>query len=148
MIILGTDHTGIELKDYIKEKLEKDKYEYLDISNEKIDGDDYPDIVENMCDKISKEDFGIMICGTGIGSSIVANKIKGIRAAVCYDNYTARLTRCDNNANVLCLGSRTDIAKDKEYIYEIVKTFLNTPFSNEERHIRRLEKISKIENRG
>lgn len=148
MIILGTDHTGKELKDFIKENFIKEKIDYLDISNQTINGDDYPDIVENMCNKIGLQDFGIMICGTGIGSSIVANKIKGIRAAVCYDNYTARLTRCDNNANVLCLGSRTDIAKDAKYIYEIVKTFLNTPFSNEERHVRRLNKITQIENRG
>lgn len=148
MIILGTDHAGVELKDYIKEELMRDDCEVLDVSNENIDGDDYPDIVAKMCSKIEKKDFGIMICGTGIGSSIVANKIRGIRAAVCYDNYTARLTRYDNDANVLCLGARTDIAKDKRYIYEIVKTFLNTKFSNEERHVRRLEKISKIENRG
>ncbi len=148
MIMLGTDHSGIELKDYIKEKMLKDEYKFIDVSEKNIDGDDYPDIVENMCSKLKEEDFGIMICGTGIGSSIVANKIKGIRAAVCHDNYTAKLTRYDNNANVLCLGSRTDIAKDKEYIYEIVKTFLNTPFSSDERHIRRLNKISKIENRG
>lgn len=148
MIILGTDHAGIELKEYIKKELTKEGYEFLDISNFNTREDDYPDIVENLCCKIKEIDFGIMICGTGIGSSIVANKIKGIRAAVCYDNYTARLTRYDNNANVLCLGARTDIAKEKGFVYEIVKTFVNTPFSNEERHIRRLEKIIEIENRG
>lgn len=148
MIILGTDHSGIELKNYIKNEMIKDGNDVDDISNENIDGDDYPDIVEKMCSKMQNKDFGIMICGTGIGSSMVANKIKGIRAAVCYDNYTAKLTRLDNDANVLCLGSRTDFAKDKGYIYEIVKTFLNTEFSNEERHIRRIEKMSKLENRG
>lgn len=145
MIILGTDHSGIELKDYIYNKLIADEYSVLDISKEKIEDDDYPDIVLNMCSKIKDNNLGIMICGTGIGSSIVANKIKGIRASVCYDNYTAKMTKFDNDSNILCLGARTDIAKDKEYIYEIVKTFLNTPFSNEERHIRRLKKISEIE---
>lgn len=147
MIIIGTDHSGVELKEYLKKKMKEDKYDILDISKIFSEADDYPDVVENLCENIKEKDLGIMICGTGIGSSIVANKINGIRAAVCYDNYTARLTRFDNNANVLCLGARTDIAKNKEYIYEIVKTFLNTPFSNEERHIRRLEKISEIENR-
>lgn len=149
MIIIGADHSGIELKDYFKKRLEQEKRQVLDVSNENYqEGDDYTDISERLCKNINKDSFGIMICGTGIGSSIIANKIKGIRAAVCCDNYTAKMTRLDNDANVLCLGARTKIAKNKEFIYEIVKTFLNTPFSNEERHLRRLEKISKLENGG
>ena len=147
MIIIGTDHSGQELKEYIKRKLIDDNYEVLDISPNLVEDDDYPDVVSNLCEKLKAEDFGIMICGTGIGSCMAANKIKGIRGALCFDNYTAELTRKDNKANVLCLGSRTYIAENKEYIYEIVKTFLNTPFSNDERHVRRLNKITNLEKR-
>ncbi len=147
MVIIGTDHSGQDLKEDIKKRLIEDSYELLDVSPKLIEGDDYPDVVSNLCEKLKSEDFGIMICGTGIGSCIAANKIKGIRAALCFDNYTAELTRKDNNANVLCLGSRTYIAENKEYIYEIVKTFLNTPFLSDERHVRRINKITDLEKR-
>ena len=74
-------------------------------------------MVKNVCSRIENKDLAIIICGTGIGSSMAANKIKGIRAAVCHDEYTAKMTRIDNNANVLCLGARTDYAKDEEKRY-------------------------------
>lgn len=146
MIYIASDHAGFELKNKIIEKLNEKGVEITNVSKEFVNGDDYPDIAINLCSYIKENDFGIMICATGIGSSIAANKIKGIRAALCYDINTAEMTRKDNNANVLCLGSLTESAKDFNNITEIVDTFINTKFSNEERHLRRINKISEMEN--
>ncbi len=145
MIILGSDHAGYEMKENIKKLLKESNYDCIDVSTEYIENDDYTDVVKNICDKMSTEDLAIMVCGTGIGSSIVANKYKGIRAAICYDEYTAKMTRFHNDANMLCLGGRTILAEDKEKLFNIVTTFISTKFSNEERHIRRLNKIKEVE---
>lgn len=146
MILIGTDHAGFELKEKVKKMLEEEKYNYVDVSPEFVENDDYTDVVSNICEKMNKkEDLAIMVCGTGIGSSIMANKYSGVRAAICYDEYTAKFTRLHNNANMLCLGGRTVIAENDHLLKNIVKTFLDTEFSNEERHIRRLEKIKKVE---
>ena len=112
-----------------------------------MEADDYTDVVRDICNMMTEEDKAIMVCGTGIGSSIVANKYKGIRAAICYDEYTARLTRYDNDSNMLCLGGRTVLSEDENKLNVIVKTFLDTEFSFEERHIRRLNKIAELEKR-
>ena len=148
MIIIGCDHAGYDMKERIKEMLEKEKYRYIDVSKEFVESDDYTDIVTNICEKMSKEDKAIMVCGTGIGSSIMANKFAGIRAAICYDEYTAKMTRYDNDSNMICLGGRTVLAEDEDKLKRIVKTFLDTEFSFEERHIRRLKKIEEVEKRG
>lgn len=146
MILIGTDHAGFELKEKVKKILEEEKYNYVDVSPEFVENDDYTDVVSNICEKMNKkDDLAIMVCGTGIGSSIMANKYNGVRAAICYDEYTAKFTRLHNNANMLCLGGRTIIAENDRLLKNIVKTFLDTEFSNEERHIRRLEKIKKVE---
>ncbi|MDD2627412.1 MAG: ribose 5-phosphate isomerase B [Clostridia bacterium] len=147
MIIIGTDHAGFELKEYIKKILEEERIEYIDVTPEYVKDDDYTDMTESVCLEVKDNNMGIAICGTGIGSSMFANKFRGIRAAVCYDKYTAEMTRKDNNANVLCLGGRTDIGKDINKIKEIVITFIKTNFSNENRHIRRLNKMTEIESR-
>ena len=147
MIILGCDHAGYEMKEKIKKMLEEEKYNYVDVSEEFVESDDYTDVVTNICERMSKEDKAIMVCGTGIGSSIMANKYAGIRAAICYDEYTAKMTRYDNDANMLCLGGRTILANDENKLKSIVNTFLDTEFSNEERHIRRLNKIEEVEKR-
>jgi ribose 5-phosphate isomerase B len=147
LIILGSDHAGYEMKQKIKEFLKSQNYKCVDVSEEYVEADDYTDIVESICKLMKFEDKAIMVCGTGIGSAIVANKYKGIRAAICYDEYTARLTRYDNDANMLCLGGRTVLAEDDEKLITIVKTFLDTEFSGEERHIRRLKKIEEVEKR-
>ena len=147
MVIIGSDHTGIELKKKIIEYLYKNQIEYADVTNYKNqDGDDYPDIAFTVCSKVleSKNNLGIAICGTGIGISIACNKIRGIRAAVCTDRYMAEMTRQDNNANVLCLGARLDISKDIDIIEEIVGAFIHT-FYNGGRHERRLNKIKELE---
>jgi len=148
LIIIGCDHAGYDMKERIKEMLEKEKYRYIDVSKEFVESDDYTDIVTNICEKMSKEDKAIMVCGTGIGSSIMANKFAGIRAAICYDEYTAKMTRYDNDSNMICLGGRTVLAEDEDKLKRIVKTFLDTEFSFEERHIRRLKKIEEVEKRG
>lgn len=146
MIILGADHAGYELKEKIKELLDKWNYDYVDVSPEFITDDDYTDVVETICKKMNvSSDKAIMVCGTGIGSCIMANKYKGVRAAICYDEYTAKFTRLHNDANMLCLGGRTTVAKNNELLESIVKTFLDTEFSKEERHVRRLEKIKRVE---
>lgn len=146
MIILGADHAGYELKEKIKELLDKWNYDYVDVSPEFITDDDYTDVVETICKKMNvSSDKAIMVCGTGIGSCIMANKYKGVRAAICYDEYTAKFTRLHNDANMLCLGGRTAVAKNNELLESIVKTFLDTEFSKEERHVRRLEKIKRVE---
>ncbi len=146
MLYIASDHSGFDMKDMIIQKLNEENIEVIDATEKLIEGDDYPDMVKNVCSRIENKDLAIIICGTGIGSSMAANKIKGIRAAVCHDEYTAKMTRIDNNANVLCLGARTDYAKDEEKVLKIVKAFINTEFSNDERHLRRINKIIEMEN--
>lgn len=142
-IVIGSDHAGFELKEEIK-KFFSEYYEILDVGTNSTDSVDYPDFAKRVCDCIlkNKVDIGILICGTGIGMSITANKFKGIYAALCYDTNTASLARRHNNANVLCLGGRTTKLEDA---IEIVKTFLNEGFESG-RHLRRYEKIKEIEN--
>lgn len=146
MLYIASDHSGFDMKDMIIRRLNEESIEVIDATEKLIEGDDYPDMVKNVCSRIENKDLAIIICGTGIGSSMAANKIKGIRAAVCHDEYTAKMTRLDNDANVLCLGARTDYAKREEKVLEIVKAFINTGFSNDERHIRRINKIKEMEN--
>ncbi len=145
MIAVGCDHAAVNLKNTIIAHIKERGYEVKDFGCFDSTSVDYPDyasqvalsVVKGECDK------GILICGTGIGMSIAANKFKGIRCAHCADTFSARATRQHNDANVLALGERvtgTGLALD------IVDVFLDTPFSGELRHIRRLEKIAKIEN--
>ena len=143
MIAIGSDHGGFALKQEIIKHLEKRRLEYKDFGCYSEDSCDYPEyghavghaVVDGECEK------GILICGTGIGISISANKIPGVRAAVCTDCFTAEATRLHNNANILALGGRVVGAG---LALKIVDTFLDTPFSNDERHIRRISKIEEI----
>ncbi len=148
MIIIGSDHTGIELKKKIISYLYDRKIEYADVTNfENQDGDDYPDIAKIICTKVleNNNNLGIAICGTGIGISIASNKFRGIRAAVCTNDYMAEMSRRDNNANVLCLGSRLKSSEREDNIFSIVNSFINN-FYEAGRHDRRLKKIREIEN--
>ena len=142
MIVIGSDHTGIELKKRIISYLKQKNIDVIDVTNfEDQTGDDYPDIGYIVCKNVLVRNcLGIAICGTGIGISIACNKVNGIRASVCTDKYMAQMTRQDNDANVLCLGSRL---KNVE-IENIVDTFISTEFAGG-RHQRRLDKIKKIE---
>jgi ribose 5-phosphate isomerase B len=140
MIAIGSDHGGFELKQEIMEYLKANNIEYKDYGCYTQDSVDYPDFAKKVCNDVMDEkcEKGILICGTGIGISIAANKIKGIRAALCHDCFSAQATREHNDANVLALGGRVVGA---ELAKKIVGTFLSTEFSNEERHINRINKI-------
>ena len=148
MIIIGSDHTGIKLKKAIIDYLYKEHIDYADVSSEQnaVD-DDYPDIARAVSLKVlqNTNNLGIVICGTGIGGSIACNKLRGIRAALCTDEYMAEFSRKHNNANVLCLGSRLKIAEDEEEMKNIVQAFIHN-FYEGGRHDRRLSKIRDIEN--
>lgn len=140
---IGSDHGGFELKEYIKEYLEIEGIEYVDYGTNSLESVDYPDYGKKLAEGvISKEvDRGIAICGTGIGISIACNKVRGIRAALCGDTYSARMSVEHNNANILALGGRV-IGKD--LAIEIVSTWINSEFQGG-RHGRRIDKISNIE---
>lgn len=142
-IFIGTDHRGIEVEKKIVEYLKNNNYEVIESRIEHSDADDYVDFAKDISENVVNNDNsrGILICGTGIGMSIAANKIKGIRAARCVNVEDAYYTRLDNDANVLCLGYNSDL----NTLFEIVNTFLNTSFSHAERHTRRVNKIKQIE---
>lgn len=140
MIAIGCDHGGYELKQEIMNYLKEKNLEYRDFGTYTKESVDYPVYAKKVASAIQSGECekGILICGTGIGISITANKFKGIRAAVCTDCFTAEATRLHNNANILALGGRV---VGPGLALKIVDTFLNTPFSNDERHIRRISKI-------
>ena len=142
-IFIATDHRGIETEKAIKEYLENKNIEVIGSDLPHSDTDDYVDFAVDICNKVveNPESFGILICGTGIGMSIAANKIKGIRAARCVSVEDAYLTRTDNDSNVLCLSYKTPI----EVNLEMIDKFIETPFSTEERHRRRVNKIINLE---
>lgn len=140
MIALGGDHASLELKEEVKKYLESIGQEYTDFGTNTHDSVDYPVYAKKVADAIisGKCDKGILICGTGIGISIAANKQKGIRAANCTNEFMAKYTRLHNDANVLCLGARVlgvGVAVD------IVKVFLETEFTKEERHQKRIDML-------
>lgn len=140
---IATDHRGVEQKHELIEFLKTKGYEVADLSPVNTPTDDYIDFAVATCNAyLNKEiEFGILLCGTGIGMSIAANKIKGIRCAKASNPEEAYLTRYDNDANILALSYREDI----EVLKEIIISFLETSFSNEERHIRRVKKLKDLE---
>lgn len=142
-IILGSDHGGRRLKDEIKDLLRSMGIEVEDVGCHTDDSCDYPDYALPVAKKVAAGEFdlGILVCGTGIGMSIAANKVKGIRCAVVSDEFSARMSREHNDANILALGERVvgaDLAKS------IVKTWVSSEFAGD-RHRRRLRKIQEIE---
>lgn len=141
-IIIGSDHAGFELKEKIIKYLKQLKYSIEDLGAYSAKLVDYPLIGKKVAEKVAKTNsIGILICGAGIGMCMVANKIKGIRAALCYDEFTAKVAREHNNANILCLGARTKSANNYK---EIIKTFLKTDFSKEERHRIRVKQVDAL----
>lgn len=146
MIAIGCDHGGFILKTAVIEYLKDNNIEFKDFgtySDESVDYAVYAELVARAV--VSGEcEFGLLFCGTGVGISIAANKVKGVRAACCSDAFSAEMTRRHNDANILCLGGRV-VTPDKAV--ELCRIFLNTPFSNEERHIRRITQITDLENR-
>lgn len=140
MVALGSDHGGYELKQEVIQYLKKHNLEYRDYGCDSTSSCDYPVYAKKVANAIvsGECDKGILICGTGIGISIAANKVKGIRAALCHDTFSAQATREHNDANILAMGARVI---GSGLAIKIVDTFLNTEFSNDERHIRRIEQI-------
>ena len=143
MIALGSDHGGYELKQEIKKYLDETGIQYKDFGCNSTESCDYPEYAKAVAQSVSKGECekGILICGTGIGISIAANKVKGIRAAVCTDCFTAEATRLHNDANILALGGRVVGAG---LAIKITDTFLNTEFSGDERHKRRISQIESV----
>jgi ribose 5-phosphate isomerase B len=146
-IALACDHGGYPLKNIIKECVLASGYSVIDLGTDTNPNDDYPDYAEKLGTAITKGDAerGILICGSGVGASIAANKIKGVYAAVCHDTYSAHQGVEHDNMNVLCLGARVVGA---ELAKELVDSFLKAEFSNEERHVRRVNKVYRIEKAG
>lgn len=144
MIVIGSDHGGFALKEEIKKYLEKCSIAYTDVGCHDTNSVDYPDIAKAACAKIvsGECDKGLLFCGTGVGISMSANKIKGIRACCCSDCFSAKYTRLHNDANVLCMGGRVVSAGLAEMMVDL---FLNTEFEGG-RHQRRIDKITAIEN--
>jgi len=146
LIYIGADHRGFQLKEAIKKTLKDGGYESVDVGNEAYqEDDDYPDFAAAVAKAISQEPFtrrGILLCGSGVGMDITANKFKGVRASLVSNSDQAYLARHDNDANVLCLAA--DFL-DEDNAVKIVKTWLTTPFSGENKFRRRLQKISEME---
>ena len=144
-IVMTSDHAGFDLKNTLVEQLKNDGYEVEDAGTYSKDSCDYPVFAEKACRYMldGKAELCILVCGTGIGMSMAANKVKGIRAACCSDTYSAKYTRLHNDANVLCMGARV---VGEGLAYEIAKVFLETEFEGG-KHLRRINMISDLENK-
>lgn len=141
-IAIGSDHGGFSVKEIAKPHLEKLGYEVIDFGTNTPDSCHYPIYAEKVARAVAsgEADKGILICGTGIGMSMAANKVRGIRAAVVGDAFSAEATRSHNDANILCMGARVI---DEEKAKEFLDIFLSTPFSEGENHIRRIGKLER-----
>ena len=145
-ISVAADHNGYELKNEISDILKRYGHDVVDIGPHSLDPlDDYPDFAKPLAKSVSsgETDRGIMVCGSGVGASVAANKVKGVRAAVCHDIYSAHQGVEHDNMNVLCLGSRI---VGTEVVRELVSAFITAEYTNEERHARRLNKVIEMEN--
>lgn len=142
-VAVGSDHGGLDLKKVVREVLAAEDIQVIDVGTDSPDPVDYPDYARKVAALVrdGSVDLGILICGTGIGMSIAANKVSGVRAALAWDIFTARMARRHNNANILTLGGRTT---GPELAKEIVKTFIREPFEAG-RHEQRVNKIAEIE---
>lgn len=142
---LGADHGGFEMKQQLIDLLAKDGYEVVDFGNKVYDtNDDYPDFAIPLARAVAKGDVerGILLCGSGVGASVAANKVVGVRAALCHDDFSARQGVEDDNMNVLCFGGRTT---GLAVAWDCTMNFLGAKFSGAERHCRRLAKVQVLE---
>ena len=146
-IVIGADHRGYELKDEIAAALKRDGHEVLDVGTNSADSVDYPDYARAVGEAIvdGRAERGIIVCGSGVGAGIAANKMRGVRAALCHDTYSARQGVEHDDMNVLCLGAR--VIGDALAL-ELVKAFLTARFKGEERLRRRLDKVAEMEREG
>lgn len=143
-ISVACDHGGLALKNAVVDWLKQNGYKVTDYGTDSPTSCDYPDYAVKAAEAVAEGvcDFGIVVCTTGIGISIAANKVKGVRCALCSEPLSAKMTRLHNDANMLALGGGI---VGVNIGLEIVKTFLETPFSEEEKHVRRIGKIAEIE---
>ncbi len=143
-VLIASDHAGFKTKEKLKSFLEKLNIQYKDLGPFSFKKeDDYPDYAFKLAEAVVKNNSkGLLLCGSGSGMSIAANKVKGARAVQIYDSYSARTSRADNNANIACLRSRNF---SFEKVKQLIKTWLSTEFSKEKRHIRRINKIHNFE---
>ncbi|MGF1618721.1 MAG: ribose 5-phosphate isomerase B [Acidimicrobiia bacterium] len=144
-IALGSDHAGYTLKDHLASWLAESGHAVYDLGTHNTDPVDYPDYSAAVASAVldGRADRGIIICGSGAGAAVAANKLNGIRASVAHDTYTARQMVEHDDVNVLCLGARVI---GSEVARELITAFLQAKFSREDRHVRRLEKIRALEN--
>lgn len=142
-VAIGSDHTGYQLKEILKKYFESKKFDIIDVGTRSEDSCDYPDFAKAVSEKVISNvaDFGLVIDATGIPSAITANKIKGIRAATCYNEFSAWSSRAHNNANVMVVGAKT---LGEEAVKSIIDKFISTQFEGG-RHQKRLDKISALE---
>ena len=143
-VVFGSDHAGFELKENLKVYLQELGHQVIDVGTHSVEPVDYPDFAEAVGRSLieGKADRGVLICGSGVGASVAANKMPGIRAGICHDTYSAHQGVEHDDMNILVMGSRvigTELAR------ELVRNFLGAVFSGEERHRRRLEKVKEIE---
>jgi ribose 5-phosphate isomerase B len=144
-IAVGCDHGGFELKTFLVQELKKCGHEVFDAGALKLEpGDDYPDVSKRVAQAVQsgQAERGVIICGSGVGAGIAANKLRGIRAALCHDTFSAHQGVEDDNMNVLCFGGRVI---GPMLALDVLKAFLNAAFSGLERHQRRLAKIAQLE---
>jgi len=146
-VVIGTDHAGFAYKTGLIKAIKSMGHSILDVGTNSSNSVDYPDFAEKASKIVAggKADIGILLCGSGIGMAIAANKVKGIRCATCWSAETAELARSHNGANVLSMGTRL---LPLEKCVEIAKTFMSTPSTSAERHLIRINKIKKIEERN
>lgn len=142
-IVIGSDHRGVEIKRRLVDVIRSMGHDLIDIGAQEAESVDYPDYAHEVGKRVGKgeADRGVLICGTGIGMSMAANKVRGVRAAACQDLLTAEMSRRHNDANVLCLSA--DLLGEDQ-MAEMIRIWLETPFEGG-RHARRVEKIAKIE---
>jgi len=145
-VVLGADHRGYQLKDLLLAHLHNDGHDVIDIGTNSLDSVDYPDIAASVCRSVlsGEAERGVIVCGSGVGACVAANKFPGIRAAITHDTYSARQGVEHDNMNVICLGSHV-IGQD--VAFEVVDAFLAASFVAEERYVRRLEKVKAFESR-
>jgi ribose 5-phosphate isomerase B len=142
LVLIASDHAGFDLKNFIQK--ECNEFAWQDLGPPTHSRVDYPDFAQRLADLVGRKEaqFGVLVCGSGTGMAIAANKMPGVRAFNAHDPIEVRLARDHNDANIICLGSRF---LAPEYAVELVRTFLQTPFSKDERHLGRLRKITALE---
>lgn len=147
-IAIGADHGGFPLNERIVEELKRAGHQVIDFgTHDGSQADDYPDYASQVGESVKRGEAerGILVCGSGVGACVAANKLKGVRACLCHDTYSAHQGVEHDDINVLCLGARI---VGVELALELVRAFLGARFTNEERHVRRLKKITEMETQG